>query len=276
MIISLNSLKNFIMINFFLLSVGMIQYNLVNYFNIKNNIIIEFIVILFIFLSRNYLLLNFIEINTKNKASINDDFLNWPKEEYKYEFNLYVCRTTAIEAITHIIIKNNLIMSISNNLFIELVYFIPLSFCFEIIFDFFHYIGHRLLHNKYLYKHIHKAHHKFAHPIAIITFYQDPIDLIITNSIPIYLTLLIMNKIPYLTFNFIIIYKTFIEICGHIGKKLYPIPSFSQFIWIPKLFNIQLYAEDHDLHHTLNNCNYAKRFTLWDKFFRTYKSPFNQ
>ena len=90
MIISLNSFKNFIMINFFLLSVGMIQYNLVNYFNIKNNIIYEFIVILFIFLSRNYLLLNFIEINTKNKASINDDFLNLPKEEYKYEFNLYV------------------------------------------------------------------------------------------------------------------------------------------------------------------------------------------
>jgi hypothetical protein len=80
-----------------------------------------------------------------------------------------------------------------------------------------------------------------------------------------------MNKIPYLTFNFIIIYKTFIEICGHIGKKLYPIPSFSQFIWIPKLFNIQLYAEDHDLHHTLNNCNYSKKIHIMGQIINKYK-----
>jgi sterol desaturase/sphingolipid hydroxylase (fatty acid hydroxylase superfamily) len=264
------------MINFFLLSVGMIQYDLINYFNIKNNIIIEFIVILFIFLSRNYLLLNFIETSSKTKESINDDVIYLPKEEYKYEFNLYVFRTTAIEATTHVIIKKNLIMTISNNLFIELVWFIPLSFCFEIIYDFFHYFGHRLLHNKYLYKHIHKVHHKFSHPIAIITFYQNPIDLIITNSIPTYLTLIFMNKLSYLTFNFIIIYKTYIEICGHVGKKTYPTVSFSQFIWIPKLLNIELYTEDHDLHHSVNNCNYAKRFSLWDKICGTYKSPFYQ
>jgi sterol desaturase/sphingolipid hydroxylase (fatty acid hydroxylase superfamily) len=65
-------------------------------------------------------------------------------------------------------------------------------------------------------------------------------------------------------------YKTFIEICGHSGKKSYPIGSFSQFIWLPRFFHISLYSEDHALHHSSNFCNYSKRFSLWDKQFETY------
>jgi sterol desaturase/sphingolipid hydroxylase (fatty acid hydroxylase superfamily) len=65
-------------------------------------------------------------------------------------------------------------------------------------------------------------------------------------------------------------YKTFIEISGHSGKKLHPIGSFSQFIWLPRFFNISLYSEDHALHHSSNFCNYSKRFSLWDKQFETY------
>jgi sterol desaturase/sphingolipid hydroxylase (fatty acid hydroxylase superfamily) len=65
-------------------------------------------------------------------------------------------------------------------------------------------------------------------------------------------------------------YKTFIEISGHSGKKLYPNGSFSQFIWLPRFFNISLYTEDHALHHSSNYCNYSKRFSLWDKQFETY------
>lgn len=63
----------------------------------------------------------------------------------------------------------------------------------------------------------------------------------------------------------------FIEISGHIGKRMHPTSSFSQFIWLPKFFNIELYTEDHDLHHSHNNCNYSKRFSLWDKVFGTHK-----
>jgi sterol desaturase/sphingolipid hydroxylase (fatty acid hydroxylase superfamily) len=69
----------------------------------------------------------------------------------------------------------------------------------------------------------------------------------------------------------IIVYKNFIEISGHSGKKLYPTSCFSQFKWLPQWLNIELYTEDHDLHHSLNNCNYGKRFSLWDKLFNTYK-----
>jgi hypothetical protein len=59
-----------------------------------------------------------------------------------------------------------------------------LSFVVEIIFDFFHYWSHRVLHtNKFLYINIHKKHHRYRHPTSLLTFYQDPLDLIITNSI---------------------------------------------------------------------------------------------
>ena len=80
--------------------------------------------------------------------------------------------------------------------------------------------------------------------------------------------------ISYTQFSFMVIYKNFVEISGHCGKQLHPTSSFSQCMWVPKMMNIELYAEDHDLHHSLHNCNYAKRFSLWDKLFWTYTSPY--
>lgn len=269
--ISINSIKTFLSINIFLLSLGFFQYLSIQYFS-KTNFTNRFFICFFIFIIRNYTLLNFIDSRTKNKIRISNDVENIPKEDYKYEFHYNIITATAVESLTHIFIKYDT-TTISNNLYIELIYFIPTSFCFEIIYDFFHYFTHMLLHNKYLYKYLHKKHHKFIHPISITTFYQDPFDLLITNSIPTMLTLLLTPiPISYFQFNQILIYKTFIEISGHIGKKTYPICCFTQIIWLPKLLNIELYTEDHDLHHSLNNCNYSKRFTLWDKLFGTYKS----
>ena len=266
MLISINSIKSFLIVNIFLFFIAFIQYLflLISYDN--------FFLVLFIFLFRNYSLLQFIEYGTKLKSNINKDILKIPLEEYKYEFHINVITTTTIETITHIFIKTKIIQySFSDNIYYEFIYFIPLSFLFEIIFDFFHYFTHRILHHNYLYKFLHKKHHKFKHPIAITTFYQDPLDLIITNSIPTIISILSIPYITYLQFNFIIVYKNFIEISGHSGKILYPTASFSQFMWLPKWLNIELYAEDHDKHHSLNNCNYSKRFSLWDKAFNTYK-----
>ena len=104
------------------------------------------------------------------------------------------------------------------------------------------------------------------------TFYQDPLDVVISISLPTIISSKVIPNISYFQFNLIIIYKNFIEISGHCGKILYPNTSFPQFIWLTKWLKIELYAEDHDLHHSSNNCNYSKRFTLWDKVFCTYKS----
>jgi sterol desaturase/sphingolipid hydroxylase (fatty acid hydroxylase superfamily) len=152
----------------------------------------------------------------------------------------------------------------------DLLLFIPYSFMFEIIFDLFHYISHLLLHNNKTLYFYHKTHHSISHPSSAHAFYQHPIDYFITNIIPLTITIYILR--PYTTFIFILLltYKTHIEIGGHCGKNNNT-SSFPQFIWLPKIFNIELHTKDHDKHHALNNCNYSKRFSLWDKIFKTYK-----
>lgn len=163
----------------------------------------------------------------------------------------------------HIIIFLNLIW--------DIITFIPISFGYEIIFDFFHYITHRFLHlNKFAYVHIHKTHYAITHPQIETTWYHNPLDLLFTNSLPHILTLYFIPSISLFMLNLILIYKVFIEICGHSGK-ICNSSSFPQCIWIPKILQIELVTEEHDLHHTLNNCNYSKRFKLWDIIFQTYR-----
>ena len=99
---------------------------------------------------------------------------------------------------------------------------------------------------------------------------MDPFDLILSNSLPQYLSLVIYPDISLFLYNIILVYKTFIEISGHCGKKLFPIGSFTQFVWLPTFFDITLYSEDHDLHHSKNKYNFSKRFSFWDKLFGTY------
>jgi sterol desaturase/sphingolipid hydroxylase (fatty acid hydroxylase superfamily) len=71
-------------------------------------------------------------------------------------------------------------------------------------------------------------------------------------------------------FNIIKNYMLLNEMAGHKGTRSFPTPAFQQFIWLPRFLRIGLYAEDHDMHHSHNNCNYSKRFSLWDKAFGTY------
>lgn len=264
MIISNKSLKIYFLLNTFLICLSFMQYSSIEYIFKNNYDLFVFLV----FLVRNYTLLYFVENISKNKKDITYSSC---KEDYKYEFDIHVLSSTLIETISSNIISNYYVFN-DTHIYTDILYFIPMSFLFEIYFDLFHYIGHRFLHNKYLYKYLHKKHHKFNHTIPIITFYQDPIDLMITNVFPIMLTLFLIPKISHFQYNIIIIYKTYGEICGHLSKKCYPTTSFCQFIWLPRLLNIELYTEEHDLHHSLNNCNFSKRFSLWDKCFQTFTS----
>jgi len=239
-----------------------------NYFKYIFQILLTFSILLF----RNNVLIDIIDTSTNHKLLIHR--LTYISEKEFNEFDLNVITSTIVETITFIIGMSYI--SKETHILYDLLLFIPVSFIFEIIFDFFHYWSHRIIHsNKYLYYYIHKKHHKYIHPITILTFYQDPIDLTLTNSIPLFLTLFILSymylNISMFTFNMIIVYKSYIEISGHSGKQLYPSGSFPQFIWLPKLLNIQLYSETHDYHHTHTNYNYSKRFTLWDKVFNTFR-----
>ncbi len=260
--LSVNSIKTFITVNSFLFMISIIQYYyLINYVNP---------LLIFIFIGlRNIIMERSLYFGCYKKKFIG----NIDRSQIKYNyFGLFIffLTTTFVDTITYIFIYNFYIFNETNKIK-DLIYFIPVSFGFEIIFDLFHYLVHRIEHeNKFLYRYIHRIHHTYSHPITIVTYYHHPIDLILSNSIPQLLTLMILPKISFFMYNVININKIFIEIAGHTGKEA-KASSFPQLIQLPRFLGIELHTEDHDLHHKINNCNYSKRFNLWDIVFKTYK-----
>jgi len=272
---SLKSLLIFLTSNFALISISLIIKYLLSYYNL-------FLLIT----AKNFLLINLLELitskneeinpqtnnsemyNTRNIKLISDNIRIDPQPEYFGEFELNVIQGSFVEYLSYLTISYFFGFQ-QTSLWIDLLLFIPKSFIFEIMFDFLHYVTHRLVHAiPIIYKNTHKKHHKFSTPICITAYYQDIFDLLFTNYMPFIIT---SYFIPLSYYEFILynIYKSFIEISGHCGKETSS-SSFPQMYWLPKLFHIELTVNDHDLHHTRNNCNYAKRFKLWDKIFGTY------
>lgn len=270
--ISLSSIKNFFLVNGMVVATTAIHYLItVPSGSFINDILNQFGASII----KNYSIINFIEYRTKDKLRIMEDkrlqekFI--PKERFYKEFDMFVVSITLIDSITQVFIKKMFITKFHEFQYYDLITFIFLSFGLEILFDFFHYFAHYYLHsNKILYRNFHKTHHKWLYPSCKLTFYNHPFDFFFTNSIPSILSMYLFPfEFTYLQYDLCQTYKAILEIGGHSGKKLNS-SSFTQFIWLPRIFNIELKTEDHDLHHSLNNCNYAKRFTLWDKVFCTY------
>ena len=286
--ISAKSIKWCLIMNTMLLFIGITQYTLLSSQNTWNAPHAHYTTLsemyttamvyfsafmwrLLVIAARNYLLIYLINIGTRDCKSIDSHRRLEPKETYFGEFHIYAIQAAVVE--TGTFIPSMLFLTNAHNVMFDLLFFIPVSFAYELIFDFFHYWTHRSLHaNKTLYQMLHKKHHKFQYPTALVTYYQHAGDLVLTNSIPNILTLYLLNlvgiTITTFTFNLILVYKMYIEISGHIGKDI-KVSSFIQCNWLSRLLHIELYVKDHDLHHSQNNCNYAKRFALWDKAFGT-------
>jgi sterol desaturase/sphingolipid hydroxylase (fatty acid hydroxylase superfamily) len=179
-------------------------------------------------------------------------------------------KSTFIDGLSYYIIKNYFTYP-SLSLKDDLIYFIPISFIYEVIFDFFFYWSHRILHlNKYLYRAIHSTHHSQAIINITTTFHHSIPDLLLTNTLPLVLAASIVPLSDY-TFTLILFYKNITELSGHSGEDK-KTPSFVQCIWIPKLLSIALYSKNHCLHHEKPNVNFSKRFSLWDKIFGTFST----
>lgn len=228
------------------------------YYYIFNNI--QIFTTIFI-MTNNYIFLKYFDYFNDKKINISDKTKYIPNNIVILQ-DLF--KASIIELISIIICKKKLVY----NPTYELITFIPRTFIFELIFDFFHYWTHRISHNKYLYI-FHKKHHKQTNNISIFsTFNHSFFDLVFTNVIPMYLTSLIIN-LSEMQFFMFLIFKSIIEISGHSGVYAKDC-SFIQCMWIPKLLGIELNIRDHYIHHAKFNYNYAKRFSLWDKTFGTY------
>lgn len=155
---------------------------------------------------------------------------------------------------------------------LNLVTFIPLSFAFEVLYDFFFYWAHLLAHVYGVSWH--KKHHEHVHLMPLIAFHHDPSDEFILKLVPFLLTQRLIHQVypmSALEIAMIATYKVYIEITGHISCSSKRTCSFPQCIWLPRTLGIELYADDHAMHHANSSCNFAKRFTLWDRVFETYR-----
>jgi sterol desaturase/sphingolipid hydroxylase (fatty acid hydroxylase superfamily) len=180
----------------------------------------------------------------------------------------YVLQSTFMDFLT-VHLLHNLVRTHESPL-LTFLYFIPLSFVYELVFDFFHYVTHRFIHqNPCLYRWIHKTHHQSRHINAYTTLIQHPADLLITNVLPLCLASLLIPT-SSLFIHIYMYYKSVVEVGGHIGRRS-KTPCFPQFVWIPLCTGITLYAHDHACHHAFPHTNYSKRFALWDKLFGTYR-----
>jgi len=240
--ISLKSAKTFIYLNSFLVGLSIFLHHL-NFYN-------AFV--------RNLLITLFIGYGTRHKQPVH------PHQKQQYTLNdyLYFFSTSVIQCLTEQIIPT---VELSN-------YFLIRLFCFEIVLDFFHYCFHRFLHN--YFKCFHRVHHHYPYPQLLNTFYHHPLDLIIIESIPTLIAFYLFAFSPFQT-QLVLVYKDFIEISGHSGKRVAPSSCFPLCVWLPRVLGIELYTEDHDLHHSTGGCNYAKRFRLWDRIFGTFSSNLN-
>jgi sphinganine C4-monooxygenase len=275
--ISQKSLRTFVNVNGTLITISVIKY-IIYVFSKSSNTFNNFVIMYFTYICRNYGMLYLLTTATKHKPYLS--IANAKNESNtQLKSHIYLFSTTFFDTLINLFIYKKLIEQAFSmvNILSSILYFIPMSFVFEVILDFFHYWSHRMLHlNKTLYKKTHNTHHQHASPIFINAYYFSPFDLILSISIPMMLTFIILPyKVTLFEFFMISVYKQYTELAGHSGKMLAPASSFPQCIWLPRLLNIELYAEDHNAHHKLSRCNFAKRFSLWDKVFGTYNHDRN-
>jgi len=106
------------------------------------------------------------------------------------------------------------------------------------------YYGHRALHTKSLYQNIHKIHHEFKAPIALVASYCHPVEMLLSNVLPLTFTAFLMRAHLY-TFAVWIVFGVLGTQFHHCGYKW---PWVSQVDEMPNF---------HDFHHEHFNSNFG-------------------
>ena len=121
------------------------------------------------------------------------------------------------------------------------------------------YWAHRILHHPVLYKHIHLVHHKFRQPSPWTSMAFHPLDSFM-QAVPHHLCVFLfpMHVGVYVFFIvFLQVWSTFIH--ERVTWVRHP--------WIN-------FTAHHTLHHKANKYNYGQFFTICDRIWGSYKSPY--
>ena len=255
--ISLSSIKWFLIINGFIISIASLQYIILLY--LQYTLLNIFIINIF----RLTIIMTILDNLSQTKEYIT-------KGIRTRQFNsIDFIKTCLIETLSFYLLTtyfSNNTLSIQK----DIIYFIPHSFVFEVIFDFGHYCTHRISHSiPIVYQIVHKKHHNDYYININTSYNHTMMDYILTNTLPLLLAGYMIPSSRYF-YNLIFWYKNFVEFSGHTGKNN-NVGSFPQCIWLPQILDIDFYTGDHNIHHTNPDYNFSKRFSLWDKLFGTYK-----
>jgi sterol desaturase/sphingolipid hydroxylase (fatty acid hydroxylase superfamily) len=143
------------------------------------------------------------------------------------------------------------------------IYYFIVIFVMFIIYDFYFYLTHILLHNKNIFKLVHLVHHKskFVSPISALSMH--PIEAILNHLalVILFFILPIHTTHVYIWISVTIVYTTYL----HLGVEIY-----SERFLNSRIGKLLYTSTQHSKHHSEFKGNYGFYTLIWDKLFKTY------
>jgi lathosterol oxidase len=138
---------------------------------------------------------------------------------------------------------------------------IPLMF---IIYDFYFYLIHVIIHHKNLFDLIHVVHHKSKYLSPLSSLSMHPIEAILNHLalVMLFFILPIHTSHVYIWVSITIAYTTYL----HLGVEIY-----SERFLNTRIGKLVYTATEHAKHHSFFKGNYGFYTLIWDKIFKTYR-----
>jgi sterol desaturase/sphingolipid hydroxylase (fatty acid hydroxylase superfamily) len=156
----------------------------------------------------------------------------------------------------------------SINFFTPKVTYVVAGITYLLLWDFFQYWVHRLLHFGFMFSVFHSFHHNVQMSV-LNSFRHHPLETIFLNfalNIPVALFASVVY--PSIHFEIFWIVMTVFALFLHADLEIPPLPVIQSIMMLPN---------HHRVHHSYSpkhfNKNFGQYFTLWDRMFGTYSAP---
>lgn len=139
------------------------------------------------------------------------------------------------------------------------LWWLPVSLVIlTLMFDAGLYYSHRLLHQKWIYKHFHIQHHRFTAPTIFTMTATHPVEFLIFQSTLIACAFIL--PVHWSVYVVVVLYTYLIGAIDHLGAKVeWPLPFHTS-------------NRFHDDHHVYFHCNYGHHSAIFDRLHGTERS----